>query len=170
MNGPDGSKTLVKQSGPGPTDCYSALGPGSYLNNGTFTITGTGGPSVGAFNATINLTPLPAWTDQSGLGTVNRANGLTITWTGGAPNTFVQLFGQSATDKNFTFGAGFACSAPATAGTLTVPPSVLLAMPAGPNGRLSFSLDAAPTTFTASGRDLGFVTSNRETVMFVTFQ
>jgi hypothetical protein len=170
VSGSNGSRTLVKQSGPGPTDYFTVLGPGNYLTNGTFTITGTGGAAVGAFTATINLTALPVWTNQSNLSTVNRANGLTVTWTGGAPNTYVQLFGESATDKNFTSGAAFACSAPATAGTLTVPPSVLQALPAGLYGALSFSLDATPTSFTASGLDLGFVTSNRETVIFVTFQ
>jgi uncharacterized protein (TIGR03437 family) len=170
VKGSNGSKTLVKQSGQGPTDYFTVLGPADYLTSGTFTITGTGGASVGAFTATLNLTTLPVWTNQSSLSTVNRANGLTVTWTGGAPNTYVQLFGESATDKNFTSGALFACSAPATAGTLTVPPSVLQTLPAGPNGALSFSLDATPTTFTASGLDLGFVTSNRETVILVTFQ
>ena len=170
VNGSNGNRTLVKQPGPGPTDYFSVLGPGNYLTSGTFTISGTGGGGIGSFTASINLTALPVWTNQSSLSAVNRANGLTITWTGGAPNTYVQLIGLSATDKNFTFGAGFVCSAAATAGTLTVPPSVLQALPAGPNGALFFSLDATPTTFTASGLDLGFVTSNRETAISVTFQ
>jgi uncharacterized protein (TIGR03437 family) len=170
LNGSNGRRTLVKQSGPGPTDYFAVLGPGDYLTNGTFTVTGTGGAAVGAFTATINLTALPVWTNQSSLSTVNRANGLTVTWTGGAPNTYVELVGESATDKNFTSGAAFGCSAPATAGTLTVPPSVLQVLPAGPFGALLFSLDATPTTFTASGLDLGFVTSNREMAIFVTFQ
>ena len=170
VNGPGGAKTLVKQSGGPPTDYFAVLGPGNYLNNGTFTITGTGGPDLGALSASIDLAAMPVWTNQASLSAVNRANDLTITWTGGTPNTVVRLTGESATDSSFSFGALFQCSWPATAGSLTVPSSVLQSLPAGPYGALSFSVDASTTTFNASGLDLGYVTSNRETVIAVAFQ
>ena len=82
----------------------------------------------------------------------------------------MRLTGESATDSSFSFGALFQCLAPATAGSLTVPSSVLQSLPAGPYGALSFSVDASTTTFNASGLDLGYVTSNRETVIAVAFQ
>ena len=170
VSGPGGSRTLLKQAGPETTRYFTVLGPGDYLTNGAFTISGPGGADVGAFTTAIDLTAPPVWTNQSSLSTVNRANGLTVNWTGGSPNTEVLLYGSSAGDKN-SFGASFACSAPATAGTLTVPPSVLQVLPAGTNGQLRFSLDATTSTYIASGLDVGFVTSNRETARIaVTFQ
>ncbi len=168
FNGPNGSRTLPKQSGSGPTDYNLTLGPGNYLSPGAYTITGPGGADIGAISAAITIPQMPVWSNQASLNTVTRANGVTFTWTGSAA-AYVEIGGGAATDQSFSNGALFDCYAPAAAGTFTVPPSVLLALPAGP-GELIFQPNANPASFTASGLTLGFVTSNFQTVLPATFQ
>src|SRR5262249_46036313 len=62
---------------------------------GTYTLTGSGGPDVGPFNATLLVgTPLSI---TGGLpSTVNRSAGLTVNWTGGNATDIVQVAGGSS--------------------------------------------------------------------------
>jgi len=82
----------------------------------------------------------------------------------------ILIEGVSATDKTLTNGAGFSCAAPASAGTFTVPPAVMLALPAGSYGTVYFKPVIGPVGFTASGLNLGYVTSNLLTAIPTTFQ
>ena len=63
-----------------------ATGP-NYLAPGTFTVTGPGGADLPAFSAAYNFPAMPAMTspqpDAPNPIAVTRANGLTVTWTGG---------------------------------------------------------------------------------------
>jgi uncharacterized protein (TIGR03437 family) len=170
VSGPVGNRALPKQSTPGPTDYFAVLGPGNYLNSGSFSITGPGGPDVGAFTATISLPSMPVLVIPQGLSPVVRSKGVTVNWIGGAPNSIVEIDGESATDGTFTNGAIFACFAPASAGTFTIPPSVLYALPAGSNAALIFNSVVNGPSFTAKGLDAGFVSSSREEVVVVSVQ
>jgi hypothetical protein len=152
-----------------PTDYFARLGEGDYLSPGTFTITGVGGADIGSLTAMITIPPFPSWTNQASSGMVDRTKGLTFTWSGGS-SPYITLFGGSATDSSATNGAVFACLAKGDAGSFTVPPNVLLAMPVGPNGLLTFEPNANPTTFAASGLALGYVTSNADTSILATFR
>lgn len=68
---------------------------------GTYTFTGSGGKDVGAFSATINFPNPLVWTNQpSPTFTINRAQGYTVTWSGGAPGTYVEIGGQSTVSTN----------------------------------------------------------------------
>jgi hypothetical protein len=142
------------------------------LAGGTYTFTGAGGPDVGPFTATYNApTPL-VWTNQSSLGTINRANGATVTWSGGDPVGYVTiagsstLFGSSAA-TNVT--VAFTCVARVSDGSFFIPPLVLLSLPpstARPGttivepGTLGVSsYGSTATTFQASGIEIGGIGS-----------
>jgi uncharacterized protein (TIGR03437 family) len=140
----------------------SSFSPGLYFaqlsnsaiptSGGVFTFSATGGKDVGAFNTALTF-PFPlVWANMSAITSVNRTQGVTITWTGGAAGTYVQIIGSS-TSQSLT--VTFICNAPVSAGQFTVPPAVLLALPAG-NGSLSLNNSSLPQIFSASGLDLGF--------------
>jgi uncharacterized protein (TIGR03437 family) len=153
VTGPGGPLTLTPLTVPGqtgPTGVYSATPPNSFLpaTGGSFTFTGAGGANIGAFTATVSIGNLVSWTNESASSTVNRANGQNITWTGGSPNTYVYVGGTSASGSA---SASFVCYALASAGQLTVPSYVLLALPPSANGTLGVSNSSTPTSFTASG-------------------
>jgi hypothetical protein len=82
---------------------------------------------------------------------VTRANGLTVTWSGGQANEAVQIEVFSPTDNTSTIGTDAMCWAPAAAGTFTVPASVLLALPPGNLAGLAFRPFAPYAPLTGSG-------------------
>jgi uncharacterized protein (TIGR03437 family) len=158
VKGPAGSQSVPEQMSNGNLQGYSATlsANGSYLQSGLVTVTGPGGADVGPFSVSLNMPPQLVWTNQGSLATVNRASGLTVNWTGGSTEGFgVVLMGQSATDSSQTTGASFFCLASATAGTFTIPPSVLLALPAGSYASLTFVSNSANAPFISSGLVLG---------------
>jgi hypothetical protein len=109
---------------------------------------------VKGFNTTINLpNPLLSWTNQSADATVNRAQGIQITWTGGASGSYVLITGSSSNDTTGASGS-FTCITTQNALSFTVPGYVTGALPAG-SGRLDVENIANYATFTASGLDVG---------------
>jgi uncharacterized protein (TIGR03437 family) len=159
VTGPAGTQTL--STIPGYLGIYEATLPSGFIPpaGGSYTFNGTGGQNVGAFNTSINFTNPLTWTNSASLGTVTRSQGATVTWSGGASGTYVEISGGStATVGGQTVTVTFICNAPASAETFTVPPAVLLALPAG-SGSLSVENSTNPQTFTASGLDLGYVTA-----------
>ena len=113
---------------------------------------GAGGAQVGKFTATVNFpNPLLTWTNQNTAATVNRSQGLQVTWSGGANGTYVGITGNSSTPSGAS--ATYLCLAPLAAGQFTVPSYVLLSLPAG-TGSTSVESTTTPTLFSASGLDL----------------
>ena len=155
LTGPTGSVALTTV--PGFLGLYGAQLSASAIpaSGGAFTFAASG-KTVGPFTTTVNF-PVPlVWTNSSSITSVNRANGVNVTWTGGGSGTYVQITGSSSANINGQVtSVGFTCNAPVSAGQFTVPPAVLLALPAG-NGSLSLSNSTNPQTFTASGLDLGY--------------
>jgi len=139
----------------------------TYLIAGQYIVAGQSGNDIALFGANVNVpTPLN-WTNQSKITSVNRSQGVTVTWdpTTGDPAGYVYITGSSTAGTNAanTVGAQFTCSAPIAAGTFTVPPNVLLALPATVTvsgftvpGTLAVSGIAAPVLFQAGGLDFGF--------------
>lgn len=82
---------------------------------------------------------------------VTRSNGLTVSWSGGSANEYIELVGYNNTDNTGATGASFQCTVPASAGTYVVPPSVLLALPAGNFGGLIFHPAVMPVNLAGSG-------------------
>ena len=170
LTGPGGTRPINRAA----SGAYSAdLGSSSpampgmsaaFLEPGTYTVTGPGGPDVGAFSTRITV-PQPLTTNLDGIASVARGSSLTVTWSGGGSNEYIIITGTSFR-RNPTAGATFVCTERSSAGRFEVPSEVLLAMPPSENSQgtaLGFlSVTSAPlndaTRFTASGLDLGYVT------------
>ncbi len=130
---------------------------GSYLVPGVYTVTGPGGPDSGPINASITIPPAPTLLTPVNASTVTRADGLTVTWTGGSQTGNVRIRVSSSVDSAGTLGAEATCIAPASAGTFTIPPYVLLALPAGSFGGFLFGPAWVSQPFTATGLDVGII-------------
>jgi uncharacterized protein (TIGR03437 family) len=151
----------------------SSLAIGQYLaqlpsgaiptSGGAFTFTGSGGTQVGSFTTIVNF-PNPAltWTNQSAAATIVRSSGLQVTWTGGASGAYIVISGSSAPLTPGVSGS-YTCTAPGAAGQFTVPPYILLGLPAGV-GTTSVENATNSTSFSASGLDSG-VASGAVTVL-----
>jgi uncharacterized protein (TIGR03437 family) len=157
VKGPNGTMTVM-----GNTKAPLSAA-GAFLVPGDYTITGTGGKDVGPFSASITYPASPTLVSPLSANnfTVTRSNGMTVTWTGGAPNGHVEIQVLSAIDNTFNVGALATCKVPASAGTFTIPSYVLLALPAG--NFTYFALGpgtiqaAAAAPFTATGLNVGLL-------------
>jgi len=98
----------------------------------------------------------------------DRAKGQSITWTGGTPGSYVNIFGYtpftgpSGLGPPVTSYAYFTCNAPLSAGQFTVPAAVLGNLPPSSNGYTSASghldvLSGNVQRFAAPGLDLGLL-------------
>jgi uncharacterized protein (TIGR03437 family) len=182
VTGPSGTKTLTAVGN--TVGLYSATlggvsGAPLFLVPGNYLITGPGGKDVGPISTNITLPPTLTWTNAAGITTVNRAAGQLITWTGGDPSGSVYISGFSGfSNGSATTVAGFECTAPDSAGQFTIPPVVLLSLPATPAtsatsfalGSLSVGAAAAYKSFTATGLDLAYVSAISTSSQSVTFQ
>jgi uncharacterized protein (TIGR03437 family) len=165
VTGPAGSLTLAPLSIPGVSlaGFYSPTSgtvPATFIpsSGGTFTFdNGAGGKDVQHFNTTLTLPAAFTWSNASQITSVSRAQGVNVTWTGGAPGTYVDITGAStATINGKSVSVSFVCYAPVSAGQFTVPVPVLLALPAG-SGSLSVGDYSNQQLFTAPGLDYGLV-------------
>jgi uncharacterized protein (TIGR03437 family) len=128
-----GTKTLEKSTLGG----FSLYGgqfdqTATTLVPGAYTFTGPGGADVGAFTANYTLPAIFTWNEQPTITSVNRANGVKITWTGGNPSGYVSISGSSVffgAAAATSVVASFTCTARVSDGSFTVPPVVLLALP-----------------------------------------
>jgi uncharacterized protein (TIGR03437 family) len=151
IQGPNGSMTLPVNKG--KTSTLSATG--TFLGPGSYTVTGKGGADVGPFSATITVPALPTLVSPTSAAnlTVIRSGGMTINWKGGSGNVQIALTG--ATDKTFNTGASALCRAPANTGTFTIPPYVLMAIPAGTFNQFFVGSAESDVAFTATGLNVG---------------
>jgi len=121
-------------------------------SGGTFTFSGSGGVDVGSFSSTVTLSnPILNWTNQSAAVTLDRTQGLLVTWAGGNPGTSVVISGSSTIATNPPLIAGFGCRVAAEKGQFTVPSYILQGLPAG-SGGVNVQNDVF-STFSASGLD-----------------
>jgi len=151
IQGPAGSLNVQGGTGAGAT----INAAGTFLGPGDYTVTGTGGKDVGPFSATITIPALPTLVSPSTPTnlTVTRSSGMTVTWTGGGGN--VQIHLASATDKTYSSGATAQCTVAASAGTFTIPPYVLQALPAGNFDHFFLGSAESDVPFSAAGLSLG---------------
>jgi uncharacterized protein (TIGR03437 family) len=155
IKGPNGTMTVTVTGSGKFTTTLSATG--MFLVPGTYTITGPGGADIGNVNGTTTMPPAvnlvsPALTPGN---TVTRANGLTLTWTGGVSNAFVEIQAYGATDKTVTNGATVDCKVPGNAGTFTIPAWAMLALPPGNFGGIFIGQEVTNTPLTGLGLDAG---------------
>src|SRR5207248_8673274 len=126
--------------------------PGNYFDPGHYTVSGLGGRDVGAFTASADVPSTPfVWTNIPSLTTpIDRSKDLTITRTGGIPNTQVTIVGGSLENGAST---AFLCAAPVGAGQITIPSYVLLNLSpssASRTGQLTLQ-NRSVSTFTVPG-------------------
>jgi hypothetical protein len=141
-----GGATIAELLGGTGTDPFflssTGWGTSSYTWSvlpGTFTVTGPGGADVGALSAAITVPSTSGqfvWTNQSTVTSnpIPRNAPLTITWTGGDPNGFIDITAVSSTLQSGTTpppttpGVLAECIA-ANTGTFTIPTYVLESLP-----------------------------------------
>lgn len=155
--------------------------PDGYLVAGTYTFNnGSGGPDVGAFSTSFTLPANINWTNRTTTTNVSRAQGLQLTWTGGDPNGFVQIYGYSLSEvSENAITAFFTCTERASVGSFNVPSAVLLALPPTPTsgglnltptGLLGVGGVSAVREFTAPGIDTGAILSTTLIMKSVIYQ
>jgi uncharacterized protein (TIGR03437 family) len=139
LTGPGGvALTLANQ--PGIKGAFYAALPAGAIpqSGGNFTFTGTGGADVGSFTSVLTFTnPLLNWTNPNVAANIDRTHGLTVTWTGGNPGSYVVVSGTSTSARiapNPAATAGFTCIANVGDGQFTVPSYILSALPPGTGG------------------------------------
>lgn len=158
-----------------PSSNTSFIAPGSYAFDNA-----SGGQDVGAFTVSLNLSSPLVWSNMNSISTVTRANGQTVTWTGGDPSSTVSITGTSfgsinGSQTDFVVGA-FTCQAPASAGTFTIPSAVLLSMPPSisflgiSSSTMSLSNVSNPVSFNATGLDIGWASAIVENIIDVAYQ
>jgi uncharacterized protein (TIGR03437 family) len=145
VTGPNGTKQLPKKvtntiNGQTSIGYYASLGSSAsgqqlYLSPGSYTLSGPGGPDVGAFSQNLTVPASLTWTNRDSVSTIDRAAGQRVTWTGGDPNSNVVIDGSSlvlgtALDGSDSVGAFFSCTAKQTDLQFTIPAVVLLSLPA----------------------------------------
>jgi uncharacterized protein (TIGR03437 family) len=167
VTGPNGSQSIPASGG-----SVTLSAAGTFLSPGAYTIAAMGGADVGSFTTPYTIPTPPTLINPANGATINvtRANGLTLTWSGGTANYILQIQGNNATDNTYNNGANFTCFVSASAGTFTIPPSVLLALPPGNAGGMDVQFVPTYGTFSASGLNLGFIQMVYDTAISTTFQ
>jgi uncharacterized protein (TIGR03437 family) len=134
ITGPGGTKTISATS----TGYYSATlatEPSVYIEPGPYTVgNGAGGVNVGPFNwgstlpASVVPTNIPA--------SVNRAQDLTLTWTGGSafPVVSMIMFNGVPVTSSLNSYVYVLCTAAGSSGSFTVPSTILGLFPSGGYG------------------------------------
>ena len=170
VTGPSGSATLAAIPGGLAPGVSVAELPSGFIptSGGAFTFKGSGGANVGSFSAPLTFpNPLLSWTNQLSDATVSRASGFDVTWTGGAPGSFVEITGTSEDPASGVSGS-FSCLAPVSAGTFHVPNFVTLSLPGG-TGSIDVANFTSFSTFAASGIDIGLAFGGTETSINATY-
>ena len=134
LDAPFGKRSIPKGTpGAGIIDYLATLDQtATTFTAGTYTFTGHGGPDVGPFTATYTNPPIFVWTNQTDITKIDRAAGVTLTWTGGDPAGYVAIGGSSiaySSDGRTSTAVSFICTARVSDGSFFVPPQVLLALP-----------------------------------------
>lgn len=154
----------------GPNNLNRALGPtgvkGAFYallasdalppTGGSFTFTTIGGADVGPFTATVSFTaPLFSWTNSAAVTTIDRSQGVDVTWTGGNPGSVVYISGGVTYNRTII---SFTCTENAAAGHFKVPAFITSSLPAG-SGSIGLQ-NQFMIPVNASGLDVASVTGS----------
>jgi hypothetical protein len=150
---------------------------------GQFAFSNSAGGAVGPFQASLTIPTTPiTWSQRTALNqqTVSRTKGLTVTWSNGDPNSYVQISGRSMGSLGSTGIVEFTCSAPASAGQFTIPNTVLASLPAASLTAniadpayvpvLQVTQSSLPLSLTLTGLDFASIQSIVSYTIMVSYQ
>ncbi|MEP6961882.1 MAG: hypothetical protein ABI995_07385 [Acidobacteriota bacterium] len=135
VTGPNGAQVAPRSSIQNSGFSYGSTNiPITYLAPGSYTLTGPGGANVGSFSGGLSIAQEFVVTNSpSEFTTINRGSGFTVRWTGGDNTTVLTISGVSVSldvGTGATSGAAFTCLQNTSAGSFTVPSSILSQLPA----------------------------------------
>jgi hypothetical protein len=184
VSGPRGTQAVASAPQAGIAISYLGSGLQSlqqlislFLDPGGITLSGDGGPDIGAFSASIEMPQGFTWTNRDQLTTVTRSQGLTVNWAGVAPGYSVFITGGSVDVPSNATGL-FVCQASPGVTSFRVPPDVLANI-APARQRPTQSIGAlyvgqwplaSPVPFTATGLDMGSLLAAQVIVKTVVFR
>ena len=160
FNGPGGSRSLPFQNQLGSYELLLGVQDNLWnpMTGGTYTF--SAGQGANAFTANLNFPIastsfgyLPGGLELSPgkeppTGVVITRAGTTVDWAGGSTSQYLTLSGTVGS-------ASFVCSAPAVAGTFTIPPAVL--EPLSGSGTLTVRVTTYPQPVTIPGLDAAYI-------------
>ena len=123
----------------------------TLANGGTYTITGSGGTQIGPFTASATLPQSFTVTNWDSIAAINRANGLTVNWSGTGFNTVV----ITATGQSSSETMTVSCAVAGSLGTFSIPQGALAKL---------FPTQVATLTVTATTATPGTAAPFRTTV------
>ncbi|HEX5228336.1 MAG TPA: hypothetical protein VFW44_11525 [Bryobacteraceae bacterium] len=132
ITGPGGlNQTVAKLAQPlGPV--YNSSIP--IVEGGTYTLKASGGSDVGPFSISTTLPNSFSVSNLSSFATINRANPLTVKWSGSGFDQVNILILSTVLTATAVQGASVACTLPASLGTFTIPSAALAYLPASTLG------------------------------------
>ena len=197
LMGPGGVREIAK----GPNGTYLAhpvITPGFFTLDNTIPLRPAGGADVGEFSVSLRAPSAVAWNESDFLANdayscpnagiwdldyciIERSKGLTVTWRDVDPSLPVTIRGQndlvSATRPYKVLATTyFHCTERAAAGKFSVPPAVLMSLPAGPPVGGPWATESLSvghrflTSFTAAGLDVGYIVSQGSRSVLVYYQ
>ena len=181
VSGPNGQSIMkeAKSGSAGYPTTYSSTfsATGGYFSGGSYSVKAAGGVDVKAFTSSFTISQTPTWqnTDQARLAFAknNRTDGITINWVGGSSAYSVEIDGAATVvnlDGTAYVSTGFSCFVPSIANTFTIPPSVLLALPATTSAEIDFKPTLPPQGFSSGGLDVGLLSFQYDTAYFIPIQ
>jgi hypothetical protein len=120
---------------------------------GLYTISGTGGQTIGQFSVSLNVANPITWTNKSAITTLDRSSPLTLTWSGGSSGNV--LIGGLA--RVGGAGSFLLCAENAQKGAFTIPQFVLSALSGGQNAALFIAPYPLNNPVTIPGLDLAYI-------------
>ena len=124
-NLPSGTTLPKSNTKIGPSYIFMAATGTTLSNGGTYTISGSGGTEVGPFTVSATLPESFAVTNWDAITAINRANGLTVNWSGTGFDTVVIAATGQTTNETVTVS----CVVAANLGTFSIPQGALALLP-----------------------------------------
>ena len=129
LTGPSGVPLTVGKI-PGANG-VSYNGSLSITNGATYTLAASGSSQVAPFSITATFPSSFTVSNFGSLASINRAQPLTVSWSGSGFNTLRILIIDDVIANTLTHGVAVSCNVPASMGTFTVPAAALSYLPLG---------------------------------------
>jgi uncharacterized protein (TIGR03437 family) len=162
ISGPSLSTAVGVFAGPSGPAYNSTLTAGTLQSGGTYTLTGAGGTQVGPFSATATFPSGFTVSNLDSLKTINRAQPLTVNWTGTGFDQVIILVSGDTLTSTTTHGVSVSCAVPANLGTYSIPAALLAYLPAVAAGSQNVgqvSVTAGPNAGGIASAESGTATS-----------